>query len=140
MLKYLGETNDTGTAYLDLHGKKGSASPKEQINQKLRRLRTLIADDPSRDWTIQKAANYVSLSESRFYYLYKQYFGLTFMSDVIRSRINRSCSLLITTQKTVREIARSVGYTNDALFYRQFKEQMGITPREYQELYQGTLG
>lgn len=134
MLRYPEETECKNAVYLDLHGKVSSLTPREQLNQKLRRLRTWVADNPSRDWTVQEAANFMNLSESRFYYLYKQYFGLTFMSDVIRSRINRSCFLLITTQKPVKEIAKCVGYTNDALFYRQFKEQMGITPREYQKM------
>lgn len=111
-----------------------SLSPKGQLNQKLRRLRTLISDDPSKDWTIQKAAGFVNLSESRFYYLYKQYFGLTFMNDVIRSRIKLSCFLLLTTQDPIKDISKKVGYENDSLFYRQFKDQMGISPNDYRKM------
>ncbi len=111
-----------------------SLSPKGQLNQKLRRLRTLISDDPSKNWTIQKASSFVNLSESRFYYLYKQYFGLTFISDVIRSRIKLSCYLLITTQDPIKEISKKVGYDNDTLFYRQFREQMGVSPNDYRKM------
>lgn len=109
-------------------------SPKEQLNHKLRRLRTMVSDIPAKDWTIREAAAFVNLSESRFYYLYKEHFGQTFMSDVIRSRIKLSCVLLSTTSAPIKEIAEKAGYESDSLFYRQFKEQMGISPGDYRKM------
>lgn len=134
-LQYTDKQSSASSTKIRIQYNTDSLSPKGLIDRKLRRLRTLISDDPSKDWTIQKAAAYINLSESRFYSLYKQYFGQTFMSDVIRSRINFSCFLLTTTQEPIKEIAKRVGYENESLFYRQFKEKMGISPREYQKMY-----
>lgn len=108
-------------------------SPGNLLYHKIRRLRVLACDD-SKNWTVAAAAKYVGLSESRFSTLYKRIFGTTFMSDVIRNRIQGALDLLKNTDASVAEIAREAGYDDVAFFHRQFKKQMGITPRKYREL------
>lgn len=110
-----------------------SQSPEHLLYHKIRRLRVLACDN-SHDWTVAAAAKYVGLSESRFSTLYKKIFGTTFMSDVIRNRIQGALDLLKNTDASVTEIAREAGYEDVAFFHRQFKKQMGVTPRKYREL------
>lgn len=108
-----------------------SLSRSDLIHHKMRRLRVLVSDDPSSNWTVDAAAQFVNLSVSRFSYLYKETFGITFMNDVIRSRIKRSCFLLNITDDSIDEIAKKLGYRNETFFYRQFKKQMHCSPGEY---------
>ena len=110
-----------------------SDSPADLLQHRIRRLRVLATDD-SKNWTVEKAAKFVGLSESRFSTLYKQIFGTTFMSDVIRNRIMGATDMLRNTNKSVAEIAREAGYEDISFFHRQFKKEMGITPRKYREL------
>ena len=99
----------------------------------MRRLRTLISDDPLQFRTVQEAAEYMHLSTSYFSSLYKDYFGISFGQDLIRSRVKRCCMLLMTTDNTVTRIAQQLGYGNEAFFYHQFRQVTGMTPGEYRQ-------
>lgn len=109
------------------------------LYHKLRRLRVLISDDPAKNWTVGEAAGYVGLSESRFSVVYKKYFSTSFISDVIRTRIQRSCVLLSSTEMSISEIAKDCGYENEPFFHRQFKQQTGVTPGEYRKMNYHTI-
>jgi YesN/AraC family two-component response regulator len=41
--------------------------------------------------------------------------------------------LLKNTEMTVSDIVVEIGYSNISYFYRQFKEEIGITPDEYRK-------
>ncbi len=86
-----------------------------------------LADDPS----IAEMAKMVHLSESRFYALYKQIFGISPKNDLIIARIERAKNLLEQNKYNNSEIAAMTGYTNEYHFIRQFKKIEGITPKEY---------
>jgi transcriptional regulator GlxA family with amidase domain len=48
-------------------------------------------------------------------------------------RINHACTLLVTTNKSVKEIAFSLGYSDDSVFRRLFKQKMKMAPSIYQQ-------
>ncbi|WP_191600378.1 GlxA family transcriptional regulator [Marinomonas algicola] len=48
-------------------------------------------------------------------------------------RISHACTLLVTTNKPVKEIAFSLGYSDDSVFRRLFKQKMKMTPSNYQQ-------
>jgi transcriptional regulator GlxA family with amidase domain len=48
-------------------------------------------------------------------------------------RISHACTLLTSTGKSVKEVAFSLGYSDDNVFRRLFKQKMGITPSAYQQ-------
>jgi transcriptional regulator GlxA family with amidase domain len=48
-------------------------------------------------------------------------------------RISHACTLLATTNKTVKEISFSLGYTDNSVFRRIFKQKMKTTPSHYQQ-------
>lgn len=101
---------------------------------RLLNLRRKLSDDPAKQTTVAEAAKEVGLSVSRFEYLYKEQFGISYINDLIRLRIRRSCALLWTTDWTVAQVAAAMGYENESNFYRQFKQQVGISPREYRKM------
>ena len=110
------------------------SSHQELMRHKFRRLRVIVADKPSKKWTVQEAADYVGLSPSRFCVVYKEIFSSTFSADVLRSRIQHACSILTTTDLSIQQVAQILNYENDTFFYRQFKQQIGISPGEYRKL------
>ena len=75
----------------------------------------------------------LNLSTSYFQHIYKQLFGVSVMSDIIRSRIEYACYLLSNNADSISEIAFRCGYENKEHFTRQFKEITGFTPRQYRE-------
>ena len=86
-----------------------------------------IAENPN----IAAMARSVHLSESRFYVLYKQIFGISPKNDLIIARIARAKYLLEQNKYNNAEIAALTGYTNEYHFIRQFKKIEGITPKQY---------
>ena len=70
------------------------------------------------------------------YYLirrFKQEFGLTPMHYIIKKKIERSQLLLLTSDKTVKEVAYSIGFNDHSYFIRQFKKIVGTTPLAYRQ-------
>ena len=72
------------------------------------------------------------LSESFFYVIYKQCFGVSPAHDLQMIRIERACYLL-RDGISVTETSSLCGFSNISNFIRQFKKVMGVTPTAYQK-------
>lgn len=94
-------------------------------------LRAEIYNRPGMRRVVSEEADRCSISASYLQHMYKKFFGVTVMEDVIRSRIEYSKKLLAGTDFTVQRIAECCGYEYDVYFMRQFKKETGMTPREY---------
>ncbi len=64
----------------------------------------------------------------------KELTGETPKAFIDRVRISHACTLLVTTNKSMKEIAFSLGYSDDSVFRRIFKQKMKMTPSNYQQL------
>lgn len=104
------------------------------LYHQMRQLRKQISDDPNTYTSVCEAANSVNLSVSRFQHLYKQLFSINYLQDLIHVRIKRARMLLQTTDWTVARIARELGYESETFFYRQFRQQVGVSPAEYRKM------
>lgn len=96
-------------------------------------IRTKIFNQPFLNWTIDGLSHELTMSRSCFQHLYKDYFGVSPMADVIASRIEHAKYLLTTTDISVKKIAEMSGYGSEIHFMRQFKQQTGQTPTQYRE-------
>lgn len=61
----------------------------------------------------------------------KRYTGQTFSEYRQAIKLRKAKELLITTDDSIREIIRKVGYENRAYFYRVFFEQTQMTPQHF---------
>jgi two-component system response regulator YesN len=56
------------------------------------------------------------------------------ITDYVRhARIKRAKLMLKTTDKPIAAIARSVGFGDANYFTRSFKQDVGVTPKEYRK-------
>lgn len=94
-------------------------------------LRRDIFASLSFDWTVEEMARRVMLSESRFYVIYKQIFGISPKNDLICARVELAKNLLRRGLYSVDEVAEMAGYQSTFNFIRQFKKSVGQTPGEY---------
>lgn len=94
-------------------------------------LRKNIYISPYKKWSVKETASSLGISTGYFHSIYKQFFQITFINDVIKSRIEYSCELLSSTHKSVEEIAFLCGYNNTEHYIRQFKSIMNTTPLKY---------
>lgn len=79
-------------------------------------------------------AKVMSVSERTLNRKLKELTGQTPKSFIDGIRIRHACTLLITNKQSVKEIAYSLGYSDDSVFRRLFKREMKITPSSYQQL------
>lgn len=103
------------------------------IYYSLATLREKIYSAPQNDWTIDKMAQSLNISNGYLHYIYKHFFHTTCISDVINSRIQNACELLSSTNKSIEEISYLCGYKNTEHFIRQFKKSQNITPAKYRK-------
>ncbi|MFV0344521.1 MAG: helix-turn-helix domain-containing protein [Anaerocolumna sp.] len=98
---------------------------------KLVSLRNEIYNRPGYKWTMKDMAVKLNISSVHLQKIYRETFGISCITDVIKCRINYAKDILAKTQMTIKEVADICGYNNDVHFMRQFKDIVGVTPTEY---------
>lgn len=94
-------------------------------------IRNKINTAPYLDWSIDWAAHETCMSRSSFQHHYKEQFGVTFIQDLIESRISRAKMLLTITNMPIQNVAGQCGYRSYEHFARQFREMVGCSPGDY---------
>ncbi len=88
---------------------------------------------------LSEAAKITSMTDSAFSRFFKLRTGMTFIDCLTEVRLGHASRMLISTTKTIAEIAYSCGFNNISNFNRIFRKKKGCTPRELRESYdQGT--
>ena len=81
--------------------------------------------------SLTKLSDAFKLHEHYISVLFKKIVGENFYAYVQKKRIEKACELLKTTNMTVREISKVVGYSDDMSFRRTFKKIKGVPPSKY---------
>lgn len=92
------------------------------------RALTAIHQRPGEDWTVQRLAQAVAMSPSRFAARFTEALGDSPMAYVTKWRMNVACRQLATSRLGVEQVASSVGYESLAAFNRAFKKHVGLPP------------
>ena len=83
--------------------------------------------------TLEETARHFYVSVSTITQLFRQKMGTSFYRCVTQRRLI-AAKLLINEGKSLEDISRRVGFTDYSSFYRAFKKEYGITPRQYTQL------
>lgn len=94
-------------------------------------IKNKIYSKPYEHRTIEGSAHEVRMSTSSFQHLYKKLFGISFINDLIKSRIEYAKWHLTQTGVSIKRVSEICGYNNQTHFFRQFKATTGMTPQEY---------
>ncbi len=105
----------------------------KDIRDKLRTLRGAMFSTLDENWSVERMAGFVNLSQSHFYKVYKTIFGVSPTADLIDAKIGSAKNMLLNTNKKIEEIATELGYDNTTHFIRQFKTIVGVTPTTYKK-------
>jgi LacI family transcriptional regulator len=62
---------------------------------------------------------------------FRQHLGRGVAAELRRKRLERCCELLVTTERTIADIARSVGFECPRYLYEVFRKARNMTPRQY---------
>lgn len=92
------------------------------------RAMSIVHSNPNADWTVNRLAQQVAMSPSRFAARFAAALGDSPMAYVTKWRMNLAGRMLNETQQGVGEIAAHLGYENVAAFGRTFKRHLGVSP------------
>lgn len=81
--------------------------------------------------SVQDVLESCGLSRSHFHARFKEETGRTFVDYLSSLRCARAAELLVTTERTVLEIAEESGFNNLSHFYHVFRRKHGTSPAQY---------
>jgi AraC-like DNA-binding protein len=99
----------------------------------LHKAKQLIHKDPSKHYTIPEIARHVGFSNSKLKTGFKKLFGMGLYKYLQHERMEKGKYLLRNTEKTLKEISRSLGYKYSNNFSTSFKKQFGIPPEAWRK-------
>ncbi len=103
----------------------------KKSKRKFQQLRRELFFDLSRHYTVEEMSAMVGYSQSRFYTIYKSFYGISPTNDLINARMEKAKEMLFDENMTIGEIAAILGYENTTHFVRQFKSRIGMPPMQY---------
>ena len=84
---------------------------------------------------VEDVADAVALSRRILYDRFQKILGCSVHEEIARIRVEQICRMLESTQISMLQIARSLGYDSDKHLARYFRRQKGISPLEYRKRY-----
>ncbi|MGN0429990.1 MAG: helix-turn-helix transcriptional regulator [Acetatifactor sp.] len=119
------------TLFLKLHDGCGKKTEPSAHDSDMLALRKRIYNNPQLPWNVSQMAEELHLSAGYFQTLYKHKFNVSCMDDVIEGRLRLAKDHLVSSGKSILEIAEACGYRNVEHFCRQFRQYAGCSPSQY---------
>ena len=83
--------------------------------------------------TLKDIASAVYISKNSALQIFQKGINISPISYLIQYRLSRAAEFLLTTDKSISNIAIETGFENVGYFCRKFKEQYGLSPTEYRK-------
>lgn len=92
---------------------------------------SLVHGEPAHRWTVAELATRSAVSRSALDERFRQVLGRSPIRYLTEWRMHLAQELLATTDITVYELARRVGYISEEAFSRAFKRERGLPPGQW---------
>jgi AraC-like DNA-binding protein len=109
----------------------GDAPTAAMADARVGRALLRMHDQPSEPWTVRALANAAMMSRSAFSARFRDLVGQAPMRYLTEVRLRRAARLLRSTDATLAEVARSVGYGSEDALSRAFKGRFGEAPSAF---------
>jgi len=96
-----------------------------------RAAQTLLDRDYRRPPNFAELAREIGTSQNKLKFVFKQTFGLTMADYCLERRVREAQQLLMEASLTIAQVAERVGYEHQSSFAAAFRNQVGMSPREY---------
>jgi AraC-like DNA-binding protein len=101
----------------------------------IQRIRAAIAADLEEVPTLLELAAAAKTSRYRLSREFRKHVGVCLRDYVRIQRLERACTLLVTSERSLTTIALDCGFYDLAHFDKIFRRRFGVTPGEYQRRY-----
>ncbi len=88
--------------------------------------------------TLEEVADFAGFSKYYFSRTFKSFMGVSFSDFLTAKRVNAAAELLVSSDRSVQDIAVSAGFSGTATFNRVFRDHKKCTPTQYRAIY-GTI-
>lgn len=101
----------------------------------INRVQNYIEKNLDEQLTVKELSSIAAFSEYHFLRIYSCITGETLYSFIKRLRLEKAAFMLLSDKdRSITDIALSVGFSNQASFAKAFKQKFGISGREYRKL------
>lgn len=109
------------------------------LTESLSSAREYILANYDKEISLGDIAKYVFLSESYFAHSFKDRFGISPKSFILKTRIDASKEMLTKTDMKISDIAVSVGFLSQQRFNDIFKKLENMTPLKFRKMYKESI-
>jgi AraC-like DNA-binding protein len=109
----------------------GDRTNQEMGNEAVRQCMRYIHNHYTKKLTLEQLARVCHLHPNYLCALFKEYTGQTVFQYLTRFRVESATLLLKHRELPVGKVGEMVGFHSESLFFRKFKEIMGMTPKDY---------
>ena len=100
-------------------------------DERMKRVLEYIHAHISDSIEVEQLASVTCVTEPYFIKLFKREFGFPPVQYINKKKVERAQLLLFTTDKTVKEVAYTLGFSDQNYFIRMFRKHTDTTPQEY---------
>lgn len=115
------------------HMEQSAGTMKAEKPELLDRITAYIEQNFAQHITVEDLAKQFYVSNSTISHLFKQRMGVSLYRYITQRRLIAAKSL-IAQKVAMEEIAHRVGFVDYSTFYRAFKQEYGISPRQFSQL------
>jgi len=90
-----------------------------------------IRQNFNKNMSLEEVSDFVHISPYYFSHGFKNFTGMNFIDYVTKLRIDEAKKLLLTTEMSVGDIGKQVGYYDPNYFGRVFKNMVGVPPSKF---------
>ena len=101
--------------------------PRHEVDA-VHHARSIVLDDIEKHLTIPDISKKVGLNEFKLKLVFKQVFGIGVFETLIQARMQKARSLILETDKPIKEVACLTGYERITGFISAFRKHFGYTP------------
>lgn len=104
-----------------------------QIDPRIQKACKYIQNHITKNIVVEDVAEACNLSTSRISHLFKQHMGVSLMSWHNDIRLQQARKLLLNSTANISKIAKEVGYDDPVQFTKNFKKNIGCSPRAFRQ-------
>jgi len=101
------------------------------VDKRIEKACSYVLNHLTEQFNVEDVAEACNLSPSRIAHLFKEQMGVSLKAWSNNMRLQQARKLLISSNDTISEVAKQIGYDDPTQFAKTFKRNMGCSPREF---------
>lgn len=102
-------------------------------DERMKRVLEFIHSNIGESIDVDKLSSVANVTKPHFIRIFKREFGVSPIQYINSKKVEQAQLLLFTTDKAVKEVAYTLGFSDQNYFIRMFRKATGITPKEYRK-------